>query len=238
MSSAENFKKALQLATTRGNRALFVFDVDSTLFCMKYRTQAIIESCICEKTFSESFSDCIERLKKVQVKETDWSVEEILSRYQFQSQEPVVSALQKCWKRKFFSSLFLDRDRPYKGCADFVRRVFEHQSKVFYLTARNTKNAFEGTLRSLRQWKFPLETEQNLFMKEDFETQDALYKTQYLKKWSEEFEEVLFFENEPVILNEVARNAPTVHLFWMNSAHSRREKPPTKALSLSMDYKF
>ena len=120
-------------------------------------------------------------------------MEEILSRYHFQSQEPVVSALQKCWKKKFFSSLFLDRDRPYEGCADFVRRVFEQQSQVFYLTARNKKNALEGTLRSLRQWKFPLETEQNLFMKEDFETQDAIYKAQYLKKWSEEFEKVLFF---------------------------------------------
>ena len=235
-NSAENFKKAIYIAKQKKDQSLFVFDLDSTLFCMKYRTQAIIRSCINNKEFYNEFSKHLETIKKVEVTERDWSVEEIMSRYGFLPTEPLVIAIQKLWRKSFFKNDYLNLDKPYRGCVSFVQHISKLGSKVFYLTARNRVTMYEGTVKSLKAWNFPLENEKQLIMKEKPETKDAIYKTEHLKKLAKNYETILFFENEPVILNEVSREIPQIHLFWINSTHSRQKKPPKTALPLHIDY--
>lgn len=237
-NSENNLKKALLMAKQKKEKGLFVFDLDSTLFCMKYRTQAIIQDGIKNETFHSQFPKQIEMIKKAQVTERDWSIPEILSRYGFSPQEPFVLAMNKFWRKHFFKNDYLHLDRPYKGCVNFIQNISQFKSKIFYLTARNKNSMFEGTVQSLKKWKFPFENEKQLIMKEDNKTTDADYKTKQLQKLSEKYETIVFFENEPVILNQVAKTIPEVHLFWLNSTHSRREEPPKTAFPLSMDYQF
>ena len=233
---AEHLKKALKFTEQPKARNLFVFDLDSTLFCMKYRTQAIIDSCLREEEFRYQFSDKIEKIKKIKVTERDWSVKEIMSRYGFSPEEPCVLFMNKYWKRSFFKNTYLHLDRPYKGCVEFVNRIASGNTVIFYLTARNHTTMLEGTIKSLKKWRFSFEDEKKLIMKENTETEDAIYKTEELKQLRKKYKTILFFENEPVILNRVAQDIPDIHLFWIDSTHSHREKPPETALPLPINY--
>lgn len=232
---ADHLKKALKFAKQK-ERSLFVFDLDSTLFCMKYRTQAIIDSCIREKEFYDQFSNKIERIKKVKVTERDWSIKEIMSRYGFSPEEPCVLFMDKYWRKSFFRNTYLHLDRPYRGCVEFIERISSGNTVIFYLTARHHTTMLEGTIESLRKWQFYFGDEKKLIMKGNVDTEDAVYKTEKLKQLREKYKTILFFENEPVILNRVAREIPDIHLFWIDSTHSRRAEPPKTALALPIDY--
>ena len=232
----ENLQKALKFTEQPEAQSLFVFDLDSTLFCMKYRTQAIINSCIKEKEFYNRFSDKMDKMREIQVTERDWSVKEIMSRYGFSPEEPCVLFMDKYWRKSFFRNTYLHLDRPYKGCVEFINRIASGNTVIFYLTARNHATMLEGTVKSLKKWRFCFEDEKKLIMKENTETEDAIYKTEELKQLRKKYKTILFFENEPVILNRVAREIPDIHLFWIDSTHSRRANPPKTALPLPINY--
>lgn len=231
----EHLKKALKFVKQK-EQSLFVFDLDSTLFCMKYRSQAIIDSCLREEEFRDQFSDKIEKMKKIKVTERDWSIKEIMSRYGFSPEEPCVLFMDKYWRKSFFKNTYLHLDRPYKGCVEFIECISSGNTIIFYLTARNHATMLEGTVESLKKWKFYFEDEKKLIMKESTEIEDAAYKTEKLKQLKKKYKTILFFENEPVILNRVAKEIPDIHLFWIDSTHSRRAEPPEKALALPIDY--
>ena len=231
----ENFKEAIQIAEQKKSRSLFVFDLDSTLFCMKYRTQAIIRDCLNDSHFCEQFAKHLPTIKKIIVTKRDWSVEEILSRYGFSKTEPLVLAIRKIWHQKFFINDYLNLDKPYKGCVQFIQHIAIQGAHITYLTARRHQTMREGTLQSLKYWNFPLEKEEQLIMKKT-EVEDSIYKVTHLKKLIKNYEVILLFENEPVILNRVAREIPQISLFWIDSTHSRKEQPPKRALTLSMKY--
>ncbi len=232
----ENLRKAIQIAKQKKEESLFVFDMDSTLFCMKYRTQAIIRDCLKDPLFCETFSEYLSAIRQVRVTARDWSVEEIMSRYGFLKEAPLVLAVQKIWRKNFFANTYLHLDKPYKGAASFVRHISQLGAQVYYLTARNQAAMREGTVQSLKFWSFPLKDEKRLIMKEDSEAEDAAYKMERLKKLAQKSDAVLYFENEPVALNRAVQSIPQALLFWINSVHSRREKPPPSALPLSMNY--
>ena len=139
-----------------------------------------------------------------------------------------VLAIKKIWKKSFFTNDYLALDKPYNGCVRFVRHISQLGAKIFYLTARNRAAMYEGTIRSLKHWGFPLENEKHLIMKEKSEIKDSDYKVEQLERLAKPFDIIAFFENEPVILNEVARRTPQILLFWMDSTHSRKEEPPKR----------
>ena len=237
-SQQNSFQKAIETAKQKKDKGLFVFDVDSTLFCMKYRTQALIQSCLKSTEFCKKFQTHLEKIKKIQVTETDWSIAEIMGRYGFQPEEEIVTAIHKIWKKGFFSNDYLRLDRPYKGCVRFVQSISQLKAQVYYLTARNYHTMYEGTIQSLKHWGFPLKQESHLIMKKDSNEIDADYKISHLRTLSKKFDSILFFENEPVILNKTAQQLPQVQLFWINSTHSRQELPPKTAFTLNMTYPF
>ena len=192
-----NFKKVIEIAKQKKERSLFVFDIDSTLFCMKYRTQALIDSCLRERAFCEKFKEQVGKIKEIQVTETDWSIPEIMSRYGFHPAEEIVTAVHKIWRKGFFSNDYLHLDRPYKGCVKFVQHISQLKAQVYYLTARNYHKMYEGTVQSLRQWGFPLQNTAQLIMKKDSHITDTEYKINHLQFFVEKFDSILFFENEP-----------------------------------------
>ena len=237
-NSQTNFQEVIEIAKKKQEKSLFVFDIDSTLFCMKYRTQALIDSCLENSSFCEKFKPHLKKIKEIQVTETDWSIPEIMSRYGFHPEEEVVIAVHKIWRKGFFSNDYLYLDRPYKDCVNFIQYISHLKAQVYYLTARNHNNMYEGTVQSLKQWGFPLIQESHLIMKKDSSRKDSAYKTAHLQSLSKKFDTILFFENEPVILNKIAQQLPQIRLFWMNSTHSRQESPPKTALMINMKYSF
>jgi len=234
----KNLQKALQIAKQKKENALFAFDLDSTLICVKYRTQAIIRDCIEQDTFRNKFKKDISNLQTVKVKETDWSIHDILSPMGYNKGGAIDTEILHFWKDKFFSNEYLDVDRPYERAVDFLHLISQTNVNICYLTARNYNKMHEGTLKSLKKWDFPLKNEKHLIMKKEASLSDAEYKVCELEKKATEHSTVVFFENEPVILNLTQKRLPSVHLFWMDSTHSQRETVPTKAYPLSIEYKL
>ena len=232
-SHKDSLRKALQIS--KEEKAVFVFDIDSTLLCMKYRTQAIIDQALKEEFIVKDFSQHLEVLSQIKVTERDWSVAEILSRYHLKDTN-LIKKMESYWRKQFFVDTHLCLDRPYEGAVDFVNQL-KLNSSVYYLTARNEEILRTATLKSLKDLGFPLEDSSQLIMKKRRpEKRDTEYKTEQLRLLSKKFDTVCFFENEPVILNAVSQSLPHVHLFWMDSTHSRREKATSQAHVLSFDY--
>ena len=228
-------KKLSNWRIRKKNRVFLLLIWMALCFVRKYRKQAIIRSCLEEEAFCEKFSQHSDTIKKIEVTVKDWAVKEVMSRYGFSPTDPVVAAIFKIWEDKFFTNHYLHFDRPYDGCVHFVQSIFQKGVKVVYLTARKRVSMLEGTLKSLKQWGYPLEDEKNLLMKEELEMEDSVYKALHLEKFSSHFNTIAFFENEPVILNEVTRRLPQVYLFWMDSTHSHREHPPKNAVPVVMN---
>ena len=213
--------------------AAAVFDLDSTLFCMKYRTEAILRGFIADCA-SEAGK---KKLTDLKVTERDWSVEEIFSRYGLSPEDPVTKSAKSYWNKRFFTNEFLLKwDRPYPGAAEYVKQMESAGAAVFYLTGRSRKTMGEGSLLSLKQWGFPAVS--RLILKENADDDDALYKLGKLAKIRQQYKFIVFFENEPVILNKVAEVFPKIRLFWMDSAHSRKALPPKSALPVPPDYRL
>ena len=231
----ENLRKAVEIVRQSQPSVAVVFDLDSTLFCMKYRTEAILKQSIEHKELNLS-SEIVSIIEKLEVSERDWSVGDILSRYGVSSEDSTVEALYRYWRKYFFTNDFLHLDRPYNGAVKYVSFLKGEGATVFYLTARSEKQMKEGSLASLEKWGFPLETQSHLILKQDGAMKDSDYKMDELKFIQSRFQTVLFFENEPVVLNVVAERIPQIRLFWMDSVHSQKESPPKTALAISMNY--
>lgn len=236
--SKRNLRRALQIAKENKENSFFVFDLDSTLFCMKYRTGAIIQNTCKDPVFSKKFAKHLDSVRLARPTETDWSLEEIMSRQGLVAESEVVRELVRFWRRDFFSNDYLHLDQPYEGAVDFVQQIAGFKAQIYYLTARRRDKMLEGSLKSLREWNFPLQKEDDLIMKINPQDSDAYYKTEWLKGLSKKTKTLCFFDNEPVILNKVKREIPSIQLFWMDSTHSRKEKAPREAHVISMRYSF
>jgi len=232
-----HLQKAIQLTKKHSPNIALVFDLDSTLFCMKYRTQAIIKDYIQKDSFVTE-SNLVEQMQSIQVTERDWSIQEILKNYDLDQNQELLKRLESFWRQCFFTNDYLHYDQPYTNSIAFVQHLYQLGGMIFYLTARKAHKMKTGTVNTLKKYQFPLSNEQNLILKNQSQLSDAEYKTKELQKISKHFKTILFFENEPVILNQVKEQLAHIYLFWMNSTHSRKETAPKTALPITMEYNF
>ncbi|MGI9549526.1 MAG: HAD family acid phosphatase [Bdellovibrionales bacterium] len=233
--SQKALQKVLETLQKGGSDVACIFDLDSTLFCTKYRTQAIIEAYIKACSFDQDPS-LKKQLQNIEVTKRDWSIRDILKRYNLDQNHEVLNQLETFWRKKFFTNDYLHYDKPYKGAVEFVNKLHELGATLFYLTARKEMFMLQGTLKTLKKYNFPLKTDKHLLLKVDREQLDAEYKKEKLQKISQSYKTLLFFENEPVILNLIAKSLKEIELYWMDSTHSGKETPPEKAIPISMDY--
>jgi hypothetical protein len=219
-------------AAPRGDTAV-VFDLDSTLFTVAHRTQAILDDLWQkEHEFSEHAS-LLPKLREVRVTEKDWGLHGPLARVGVSIMDPVFPIIRRHWKREFFSSRYLDRDLPYVGAVDYVCELARLGFPILYLTGRDRLNMEDGTVRSLETWRFPLVDEGDLYMKPTKgDLLDEDYKSLEMNRVLKRFPRVWFFENEPVILNRVAADHPQVRLVFMDTVHSARAQSPTHLPSI------
>lgn len=232
----KNFEKLLHIAKKQKQQALFVFDLDSTLLCVKNRTQHILHECAKDKNFIKLFPNQARQIQQIQTLDRDWYIKDILSRHNLHANTACLNFIECFWKKRFFSNDYLYLDQPYPFCINFLHTIIKYQSSIVYLTARSKPCMLKGSLKFLKKWNFPLKNNKYLFMKDDINLTDACFKTKQLKCFTKQYKHVVFIDNEPIILNQVSKSLPNIFLFWMNSVHSQKEKPPKKAVTLSMNY--
>ena len=100
-------------------------------------------------------------------------------------------------------------------------------AQIIYLTGRDQVRMLQGTEKSLRQWQFPMNPPRvELMLKPRPEDRDSLFKLEVMRDIAARHKRVWFFENEPVNINLVLQELPSVEVVFLDTTHSRREEPP------------
>jgi len=226
-SVLELILKDARTLKNRGQRSLAVFDLDSTLFDLTLRVQKIILKFAEIPEMRSRFPEACKALLRAEVAPQDWGLREALSRVGlFEQEHPEFFAeLHRHWAFYFFSNDYLHEDQPLPGAVEFVKALESENAQIMYLTGRDQPRMFEGTVRSLRAWGFPLDREHvRLVLKPAAGMHDAEFKLEVIRKESEVFEKVWLFENEPVNLNLIQKHCPEVELIFIETTHSGREQ--------------
>ncbi|MBC7464589.1 MAG: HAD family hydrolase [Bdellovibrio sp.] len=212
----EIIKNATQ--TTKQNlRTLAVFDLDSTLFNVSTRTQKILHE----------FADLhnLEDLKNTEVLLTDWGVREAVIRqgYKIETHSEILEKLRDFWFERFFSNEYLHYDVPYIGAIEFVLEMEAAGVEIMYLTGRDQARMGIGTKQVLQKWGFPVE-DHKLFLKPNRTMDDELYKKEWFERLDRSaYNQVYFFENEPVNVNAILQHCPDVEVIFLDTTHARKQ---------------
>lgn len=204
-----------------------IFDLDSTLFEVSARTRAILQQLGGQSEFKSKFETASETLRTIEVLPTDWGIKSLLTRYQFLASSELVHHVRDFWRKHFFSSHFLDQDEMHPLANEYVRHLAGLGAEIFYLTGRPQSSMRPGTLAALKKFDFPLQSDGHLLMKPSEVETDEHFKTTALKDLVPRFSHVWFFENEPVIIDEVRAALPQVKIVFVDTIHSGKSTPPT-----------
>lgn len=194
-------------------RFLAVFDLDSTLFDLKERQEKILLS------FAENSANRLKwpketsALSKAMLSPGDFGVREALNRVglDWEKDRSFLKEVMEYWELWFFHNDFLKYDTPLPGAVEFVKALESLDSDIMYLTGRDTPRMLEGTEQSLKTIGFPIHDDHvQLCLKPQANLDDAEFKVGVLKKAERAYHRVWLFENEPVNLNLIAKNCPTV----------------------------
>lgn len=215
-----------------------IFDLDSTLFCVAPRTQAILRKLGGQREFSERYAEASKILRDVVVLPTDWGIRSVLERHQVTGDLEFFKIVRNFWRDHFFTNHFLDRDEIYPSSVEYVTHLHTLGAEILYLTGRNAGSMKEGTIRMLQRWGFPYFSDSKLYMKpSDVETDEG-YKAKVLQELVRQYDHIWFFENEPVIIEQVRALVPKVRIVFVNSVHSGQAAAPVDLRTIGMSYVF
>jgi hypothetical protein len=215
-----------------------VFDLDSTLFCVSPRSEAILHDLALEPSFRARFPEAALVLEKISVLPEEYGVKSALMRSGLAVSMDLMITVRDYWREKFFANSHLHHDLIYPGADRFVHRVFDAGAEVYYLTGRNDQKMRTGTMANLANWKFPDIPIERVMMKGSLDVSDEKFKEVRLKELASRHDRIWLFENEPVIIHQVRRALPDVRIVYMDSAHSGKANPPTDLLTLRMDFRL
>src|SRR5262249_39635540 len=100
-----------------------VFDLDSTLFCVSPRSQAILHDWANEEWFRGRFPDASQVLAKVVVHPTEYGIKASLIRAGLEATPELIDTVRSYWRSKFFGNSHMKHDLIYPGAQDFVNKV-------------------------------------------------------------------------------------------------------------------
>jgi len=218
----------IQEMKAKNERALCVFDLDSTLFDVSPRIEKILLEFAENEANQQRFPEYIQYFKGITTRRTDWGVKDSLMRAGLDGDHPELQeAVRQFWIERFFSNEYLQYDVPYEGAVDYVQRLFQIGCDIVYLTGRDVFRMGRGSEEILRKWQFPMEARAHLVLKPHREMEDAPFKTNWFARPEvAAYDKVWFFENEPVNINHLRAKNAKVEVVFFDSTHSRKERPP------------
>lgn len=232
---------------SQASRVAVIFDLDSTLFCVSPRTENILRRLAEEPEFRSKFAIEAEILKSVVVLPSDWGIRQVLEREIFKetfsnekrpsiAQMEIFKAVRDYWRRYFFSSYDLDKDTIYPSANEYVRHLHSLGADILYLTGREEGPMRDGTIKALKAWGFPFEDYTKLIMKPSQVQTDESFKGNVLKELIQKYDHIWFFENEPIIIEQVRPLVPQVRIVFIDSVHAGKALPPQDLPTIRPDY--
>jgi hypothetical protein len=218
-------------------RVAAVFDLDSTLFCVSPRSQAIVRELTSEAWFRRDFPEASEILSKLKIAPNEYGIKTALLSSGLEPSKPLLETVRNYWRSRFFSNSHMRHDLMYPGAEQFVNRLHAGGVDIFYLTGRSEALQREGTLLNLKSWKFPDLPLDRIMMKPTEMQTDEKYKEIRLRELVPRYSRTWFFENEPVIIHQVRNSLPEVRIVFIDSTHSGKANPPKDLLTVRMDFR-
>lgn len=212
-----------------GKRSLAVFDLDSTLFDVSPRVQQILLDFANEPAYQRAFPEHIEALQNIRTRRKDWGFQNALERAGFDGKHiEFETAVRDYWHARFFGNDYLQYDLPYDGAVEYVNDVANRGAEVVYLTGRDVQRMGAGSALTLKHWGFPLDDIQNrLVLKPEKSMNDAEFKTDWFRNLpADHYEEIWFFENEPVNICHLQERLPQIKVVYFESTHAGKAVPP------------
>lgn len=213
----------------QGKRALAVFDIDSTLFDVSPRVQQILLDFAEEPEQQKRFATHIAGLKNIRTHRKDWGFQNALERAGFDGQHPEFEkAIHDYWYTRFFGNDYLKYDLPYDGAVEYVNDIANRGADVIYLTGRDIQRMGAGSALTLKHWGFPLDDIQHrLVLKPEKTMNDAEFKTNWFRNLpADVYEEIWFFENEPVNICHLREHLPQIKVIFFESTHAGKAACP------------
>ena len=210
--------------------ALAVFDLDSTLFDVSPRLKQILHDFSADPTYRRLFPQAAEALKDIEMQKSDWGIRNAVIRAGLDHHHPEFhQSLREFWLKTFFSNEYLKYDRPYEGAVNFVARLQELNVDIVYLTGRDVHRMGAGSRQTLLHWNFPLDDQRyQLVLKPEQGLDDAEFKSSWFRTIPDEkYQQIWFFENEPVNVHKVREHHPHIDILFFDSTHSGKAHPPT-----------
>ncbi len=218
------------------SKVAVIFDLDSTLFSVSPRTQAILRRLADEDFFRSQYENGARWLRGVEVRPGDWGIRALIERHNPDGPFEMFHAIRDFWKAKFFSSDYLHHDEIYPYADEYVRHLESLGAEIFYLTGRPEASMRAGTLAALEKWKFPLDSHAHLLMKPSEVEADEHFKTVTLKRMAPVYDHIWFFENEPLIIQEVRAVLPQIRIVYVETVHSGKATPPSDLPKIGMGF--
>jgi hypothetical protein len=222
--------RSLEKDLLQGHDVLSVFDLDSTLFDVSPRIQQILEELKTHPEILERFPEHASLLEHVKTQRNDWGIKDALTRVFRQNPPPMDfhRVARDFWAQHFFSNEYLHFDHLVEGSQQYVNHLFKQGSQIAYLTGRDWHRMGIGTVEVLKKWNFPVPNEKNvkLAMKPVKGADDSEFKSGWFESLNaSQFKRIVFFENEPVIIHDVAKKHPHIEIVFLDTTHSGKAKP-------------
>jgi len=225
----------------RGTRPVVVFDLDSTLFDVRYRTLAILKRWARTARAHNWPPGLRSRIISLPVATVQYylkdSLVQVLADFPELDQAELLQELESFWAENFFGSFDLSWDRPISGAVEFVQRVALAGASIIYLTGRHSSGQEAGTLLSLRHWGFPAGKNMLLAMKPNRGDDDAKFKHDLLKRLDYRREILAIFDNEPANFPYFYSATPDARLIFLHSQCSNRQAESVPKIYRIFDFK-
>ena len=220
------------------SQSLVILDLDSTLYDVSYRTEKILRDFSKNSSLRTDFPESCEVLKSIEVKSSDWGIKEALTRSDIRENLDFFDRVRRHWIKEFFSSRYLQFDKPSLGAVSFVQALEAQKIPIMYLTGRWQSTMEVGTLLSFETYNFPIPDGEmiRLFMKPDTVTRDDSFKLDIVGKEFKEYSNIILIDNEPLILKTIGESLEKVKCIYYKSVHSGRADVPTDILTLNNEF--
>jgi hypothetical protein len=216
-------------ALNKQKKPVFVFDIDSTLFNVSPRNQAIFD--LFYSTRKQKDKDMLKLSSKIKLTPQDWGLRPFLDPL-ISADENEIEMLKKStmsfWRKHFFAGTFLHSDQPYPEALNWVKKLASRGAHILYVTGRDDHRMRKGTLAQLKHWGFTLKKDEDLITKPQKGLEDGPYKREALLNLLKKYEghDLFFLDNEPAVLDHcIFPEHPNYKLIFIESTHSNRSKP-------------
>jgi len=213
------------------HRPLVLLDLDSTLYEVGSRTEAILKDWIQSESARE-FPEVTEAIARdLRLGHVGYSLRDTFRALGIADYGPAFESAKRYWGREFFTSRRLPHDRVYPGAVAFVRNLYELGAHLVYLTGRDEPGMGQGTRERLVSDGFPfglVRTE--LLLKPSPEMDDLTHKLRSNEYVSKHGHLVASFENEPKNLVALYDLFPEAMHVLLETAASDHPAEPREGL--------